>query len=86
MKPLSPEAHQHLADWVKSGGVLLYSGTDLDPFQTVQEWWNTKGNHYTSPADHLFEKMNIEESQRREDIIMAKVRCIFYEQIQKIMY
>lgn len=38
MKPLSPEAHQHLADWVKSGGVLVYSGTDLDPFQTVQEW------------------------------------------------
>lgn len=60
MKPLSPEAHQHLADWVKSGGVLVYSGTDLDPFQTVQEWWNTEGNHYTSPADHLFEKMNIE--------------------------
>lgn len=61
MKPLTPEAHQHLADWVKSGGLLVYSGTDLDPFQTVQEWWNTKGNNYASPADHLFEKMNIKE-------------------------
>ena len=43
MKPLEPEAHSHIADWVKKGGVLIYSGTDNDPFQNVREWWNTNG-------------------------------------------
>ncbi|KGE13693.1 hypothetical protein [Sphingobacterium deserti] len=59
MKPLDPVAHEQVAAWVKSGGQLIYCGTDKDPFQTVQEWWNTKGNTYQSPADHLFEKMSI---------------------------
>ena len=59
MKPLSPDAHSQLADWVKKGGVLVYSGLDNDPFQTVTEWWNTDGKDYKAPADHLFEKMNI---------------------------
>lgn len=62
MKPLSPEAHTHLADWVKSGGVLVYCGQDNDPFQSVSEWWNTKGNAYRTPSAHLFERMNIEIS------------------------
>ena len=59
MKPLDPEAHKCLADWIKRGGKLLYCGTDGDPFQQVQEWWNTGGNAYTAPADHLFELMGI---------------------------
>ncbi|WP_454879952.1 hypothetical protein [Sphingobacterium detergens] len=59
MKPLAPEAHQYLADWVKNGGVLIYCATDLDPFQSVQEWWNTNGNQYQRPSDHLFEKMGV---------------------------
>lgn len=62
MKPLSPEAHTHLVDWVKSGGVLVYCGQDNDPFQSVSEWWNTKGNAYRTPVAHLFERMNIEIS------------------------
>lgn len=59
MKPLAPKAHTHLAEWVKNGGVLVFSGTDKDPFQSVQEWWNTNGNKYNVPSDHLFEQMNI---------------------------
>ena len=59
MKPLDPEAHKYLADWVKRGGKLLYCGTDSDSFQQVQEWWNTGGNQYAAPADHLFEQMGI---------------------------
>ncbi|GHE39207.1 hypothetical protein [Sphingobacterium griseoflavum] len=64
MKPLDPIAHQQLADWVKSGGQLIYCGTDKDPFQTVQEWWNTEGNTYRAPADHLFEKMGIQAAAK----------------------
>lgn len=59
MKPLEPVAHEQLAAWVKAGGQLIYCGTDKDPFQTVQEWWNSQGNTYPAPADHLFEKMGI---------------------------
>ena len=59
MKPLDPQAHSHIADWVKNGGVLLYSGRDDDPFQTVREWWNTDGNSYAAPSDHLFKIMGI---------------------------
>lgn len=61
MKPLEQEAHRHLASWVKKGGVLLYSGRDDDPFQSVREWWNTGDNGYASPSDHLFSLMGIPE-------------------------
>ena len=60
MKPLDPEAHTHIANWVKNGGVLIYSGRDDDPFQTVQEWWNTKGNSFKSPSEHLFKQLNMD--------------------------
>jgi hypothetical protein len=59
MKPMSPEVHQHLADWVKKGGVLIYCGLDDDPYQTVMEWWNTGGNKFAAPSAHLFSLMGI---------------------------
>lgn len=59
MKPLDPDAHRHLSDWVWSGGKLLYSATDTDPFQGVQEWWNTGGNAFAAPSDHLFGLMGL---------------------------
>lgn len=59
MKPLEPAAHDHLAEWVRKGGQLIYCSTDTDPFQSVQEWWNTGDKRYAAPADHLFEKMGI---------------------------
>ncbi len=60
MKPLSPIPHTHIAEWVKQGGVLVYSGRDRDPFQSVMEWWNTRDYQYNSPSEHLFEKMGLE--------------------------
>ena len=53
MKPLESAAHDHLAQWVKEGGHLIYSATDTDPFQGVEEWWNTGGNSFERPFDHL---------------------------------
>jgi len=53
MKPLSAEVHTHLAKWVQQGGVLIYYGSDNDPFQQVKEWWNSNGNSYASPFEHL---------------------------------
>ena len=60
MKPLDPKAHEHIAEWIKAGGQLVYSGLDADPFQKVQEWWNKDGNNFAAPSDHLFSLMNIE--------------------------
>ena len=65
MKPLSPDAHRHLADWVKRGGIIVYSGRDDDPYQNVLEWWNQNGNHYTAPSQHLFSLMQM--PQRAEE-------------------
>ena len=59
MKPMDPEAHTHLAEWVRKGGRIIYSCRDTDPFQTVQEWWNTGDCHFAAPADHLFGLMGI---------------------------
>ena len=59
MKPQSPDAHRYLADWVRRGGVLVYCGQDVDPYQSVMEWWNTKGNHFTAPSQHLFQLLGI---------------------------
>ena len=60
MKPMDPESHLHIAEWVKRGGRLVYCGRDTDPFQKVKEWWNTGGNSYNAPSDHLFSLMGIE--------------------------
>ena len=59
MKPLSEEPHNYLADWVYKGGIIIYSGRDDDPFQTVNEWWNTGENKFNCPSDNLFEKIGI---------------------------
>ncbi|NDV64792.1 hypothetical protein [Bacteroides sp. 224] len=62
MKPLEPKAHEHLADWIKKGGIVVYSGRDNDPFQTVREWWNQEGNQYLTASAHLFEKLGLESA------------------------
>ncbi|MCC8426848.1 hypothetical protein [Mucilaginibacter sp. UR6-11] len=59
MKPNSASVHEQLAAWVKKGGVLIYCGKDDDPYQSVMEWWNTKGNNFTAPSQHLFKLLGI---------------------------
>lgn len=72
MKPLDPEAHAYIAEWVKKGGNLIYAGRDDDPFQTVSEWWNKDGNNYASPSDHLFSLMDIQSSPSAGDYKFGK--------------
>lgn len=72
MKPLSPVGHEKLADWVKKGGALIYYGKDDDPFQSVPEWWNSKGNSYKSPSEHLLEKLGIKELSGQEEYAAGK--------------
>ena len=66
MKPVSPKVHEYIAEWVKKGGVLIYCGSDDDPYQSVMEWWNTKENHFKAPSDHLFQLLKINVSSSGE--------------------
>jgi len=59
MKPLDPNAHAILAEWVRRGGIIIYSGRDDDPFQSVREWWNMDSNSFNAPSDHLFSLMGL---------------------------
>ncbi|WP_057939191.1 hypothetical protein [Algoriphagus resistens] len=59
MKPMEQTAHDYLAKWVKNGGILVYCGRDNDPFQTVQEWWNTNGNNFKAPSEDLFQELGM---------------------------
>lgn len=60
MKPMQSDVHQHLAEWVRKGGVLVYCGKDDDPYQSVSEWWNMKGNTFKAPSDHLFSLLGLD--------------------------
>jgi len=72
MKPNSPEVHQHIADWVKKGGVLVYCGRDDDPYQSVMEWWNTKGQKYKAPSEHLFKLLGIAPVAGKDRYVVGK--------------
>lgn len=61
MKPMDKAAHDHIAKWVKNGGVLVYCGRDDDAFQSVQEWWNTNGYKFKAPSEHLFRTLGLNE-------------------------
>ncbi|MFO1513146.1 MAG: hypothetical protein U1F83_09575 [Verrucomicrobiota bacterium] len=61
-KPLSPEVHVPLADWVKQGGVLVVCDADADPYLKVRDWWNSDGRNYATPREHLFEKLGLKSS------------------------
>ncbi|RYE23496.1 MAG: hypothetical protein EOP51_10320 [Sphingobacteriales bacterium] len=74
MKPMSPDVHKHLAEWVKKGGVLIYCGRDDDPYQTVMEWWNTKGNNYKAPSEHLFGALGIKPDSVNTAFTVGKGR------------
>ena len=78
MKPLDKSAHQFIADWVKGGGVLVYSATDKDPFQSVREWWNQDGNAYKSPSEHLFQLMGLDADLKEGEYSVGQgTVCVF---------
>jgi hypothetical protein len=72
MKPMKSEFHNHIARWVKDGGVLVYCGKDIDPYQTVMEWWSTGENSYPTPSSHLFETMGLSRNPQTGEYVCGK--------------
>ncbi len=57
LKPESPDMNTALAEWVKSGGTLIYVGDGSDPFHAVDAWWTGR---YPTPAGHLFRMLGVD--------------------------
>lgn len=83
MKPLNPKAHEYLAEWVKKGGVIVYSGRDDDAFQNVYEWWNQNGNTFTAPSQHLFSLMGMPQNAEEGVYAYGKGRVYVMRQNPK---
>jgi hypothetical protein len=77
-KPLSPEVHQPLADWVRAGGVLVVWDDDSDPYNSVREWWNRDGRSHATPREHLFETLGL-NSQTKAGLHRVGKGRIFWE-------
>jgi len=72
MKPVSADVHKQLAAWVKQGGVLIYCGKDDDPYQSVMEWWDTNGNKFKAPSQHLFKLLGINPTKGNQKFKVGK--------------
>jgi len=83
MKPMEKEAHGYLEQWVKEGGILIYSGRDDDPFQSVTEWWNSDGLHYPTASAHLFEKLGLEAAPAEGEYRVGQGRVCILRQDPK---
>ncbi len=59
MKPLGPEVHPPLVDWVRRGGALVICDDDSDPYSAVSEWWNTGKFSYSTPRLHLLDALGV---------------------------
>ena len=58
-KPPSPRFHTALAAWVKAGGALIVLDDDKDPYDRAKDWWNSDGNRFGTPRNHLFEVLGL---------------------------
>ena len=58
-KPLSPDVHAPLVNWVKRGGALVMVDDDTDPYNRVREWWNSEGRGFATPREHLFAQLGL---------------------------
>jgi hypothetical protein len=62
-KPLTPDVHTALANWIRQGGNLLVVDDDSDPYNTVREWWNSNDLSYKTPRLHLFEQLDLKNTE-----------------------
>lgn len=68
MKPMRPDYHAIIAEWVKAGNLIIFIDDLADPFNKVVDWWNSGMYQYDSPAQHLFELLGIGRNPEFDDV------------------
>lgn len=68
MKPMRPDYHAILAEWVKAGNIIIYVDDFKDPYNKVMDWWNSGMHQYSSPAEHLFELLGLGRNPDFDDV------------------
>lgn len=71
-KPLKPEYHAALDNWVRDGGGLIYVGDGSDPYHGVREWWNEEGKKPAKAYEDLFERLGVTQKARKEPEAVGK--------------
>ena len=79
MKPVSPDINMSLAEWIRSGGTLIYVGDDSDPFHGIRSWWQEAG--FDNPAQHLFETVGIGRRPENGSYPFGSGRLVVYRQL-----
>ncbi len=72
-KPLTPDVHPPLAEWVRGGGTLVVCDDDADPYNRVRDWWNTDGRQLATPREHLFAELGWSGSKEHQKIGAGQV-------------
>ncbi len=62
LKPDYPDLNATIAEWVRSGGTLIYVGDGLEPYNNIESWWTGK---YKNPAEHLFRMLEINPDKEK---------------------
>ena len=77
MKPPSVEDSLAVAEWVKSGGVLVFVDDDKDAFNGVRAWWNTPPNHYGTPREAFFHQLGLASETKAGTYRVGKGTLIY---------
>jgi hypothetical protein len=59
-KPLKPEYHDALVQWIRDGGALVFFDSGPNPFDAIREWWNDGGATSATATRALFEAAGLE--------------------------
>jgi hypothetical protein len=59
MKPPSPQVHEAISHWVRSGGKLALFGVG-DAYDAAQAWWNDGNQAFNHARDHLLEMLQLD--------------------------
>lgn len=58
-KPLKPDYHEVVAQWVEQGGLLVVVDDNTDPYNAVKAWWNNNGETAATPRDALLSRLGV---------------------------
>lgn len=78
-KPLKPEYHDVLAQWVEDGGALLFVGDASDPYHHVKSWWNDNGFTQRTATDALEERLGLDNRAYVDPVPIGKGWVLFHK-------